>query len=212
MLLGLFGCGKQKYQVITNKSGFKLSEKEYAAGEKVTAYYDMIGTDTDYSFSVEEDDVKLKQDYDDKHGYVLKFTMPEHDVHLNVSSHGSMTAMPLAQTLEFTFTSRIEEADIWIIPDTQENRKTTLWGTATIKALAQDDTAAVTIYDLSEDGKYLLRVIDHDSMYYSADAIEIPEGGSIELKELDGPMNAELEVFDADGASVATYEVFMARL
>ncbi len=131
---------------------------------------------------------------------------------VNTNNSGTELSETEAETLKFSFTSRIEEADIWIIPDTQDNRKTTLWGSTTIKALAQDATAEVALSDLSEDGKYLLRVIDHDSMYYSADAIEIPEGCSMELKELDGPMSAELQVFDADGTSFATYEVFMGRL
>ncbi len=49
LILLLTACSsKETYRV--NCEGFNAKKTEYAPGEKVTVYYDTIGTDTDYSF------------------------------------------------------------------------------------------------------------------------------------------------------------------
>ena len=93
MMLTGFGCGRQKYKLNYDGYGFESRKTEYAAGEKVTVYYDLIATDTDYYFYM-DDDVEMKQGYDDKHGYVFTFTMPDHDVTLHEESHNSMIYIP----------------------------------------------------------------------------------------------------------------------
>lgn len=90
MTFTLFGCGKQKYKVNLESSIFECKKTEYAEGEKVTVYYDLIATDTDYSFKVEGGDVEYKVSYDDKHGYVITFTMPANDVTVSVTHVNSM--------------------------------------------------------------------------------------------------------------------------
>ena len=98
IMLSVSGCGKQTYKLNYDGSGFESRKTEYAAGEKVTVYYDLIATDTDYTFSI-DDDVEMQQSYDDKHGCVLTFRMPEHDVTLHEQSHESMIYVPpLADT------------------------------------------------------------------------------------------------------------------
>ncbi len=92
IMAGLFGCGKQKYKLNFDSSGFESEKTEYAAGEKVTVYYDFIATDTDYHFY--SNDVEMKQSYDDQHGYIFTFTMPDHDVTIQVESHNSMMYDP----------------------------------------------------------------------------------------------------------------------
>ena len=109
----------------------------------------------------------------------------------------------------FTFKNSAVEADVWIIPDTEQNRKTTVWGTATVKGSMPGTDYPI---DPEDSDKYLFRMIDTDKMYYSADAVEIPENGTIEIRSAENSMDAELEVFDCDGNSKATYEVFKARL
>ena len=84
LMLSLFGCGKIRYNIDFDGYGFKSEKTSYAEGEEVTVIYDMIATDTDYSFYTDSDDVKLKQDYDNDHGYIFTFTMPAHDVKLSV--------------------------------------------------------------------------------------------------------------------------------
>ncbi len=80
--------GKKKYELHLDDFGFKSAKKKYAAGKKVTVYYDLIATDTDYRFY--SDDVELKQGYESGQGYVFTFTMPEHDVTIHVESRNTM--------------------------------------------------------------------------------------------------------------------------
>jgi len=91
IMISLGGCFGKKYKVIY-KSGFSSKKTAYTAGSKVTVYYDMIATDTDYSFY--SNDVKMKQDYDNDHGYIFTFTMPEHDVLIQMYSKNSMVYDP----------------------------------------------------------------------------------------------------------------------
>ena len=99
IMLSLFGCGMQKYKLNYDGYGFESRKTEYAAGEKVTVYFDFIATDTDYNFTI-DDDVDMKQNYDNKHGYVFTFTMPDHDVTLSVESHNSMMYIPPLEHME----------------------------------------------------------------------------------------------------------------
>lgn len=59
LIMGLFGCGKAKYKLLFDRSGFQSDETAYSEGETVTVIYDEIATDTDYSFYTDSDDVKL---------------------------------------------------------------------------------------------------------------------------------------------------------
>ncbi|MBQ9664251.1 MAG: hypothetical protein IJV40_13980 [Oscillospiraceae bacterium] len=93
VMLSLSACGKQKYKLSFDGYGFESGKTEYAAGESVTVYYDFIATDTDYRFFI-DDDISMEQRYDDKHGYVFTFRMPEHDATLHVESHNSMLYVP----------------------------------------------------------------------------------------------------------------------
>lgn len=90
VIMGLAGCGKQKYQISFDSDVFVSEKVTYVEGEKVTCYYDLIATDTDYSFYSDSEDIELKTDYDDCHGYVITFTMPGHDVRIGVNSTNSM--------------------------------------------------------------------------------------------------------------------------
>lgn len=89
MIMSLLACGS-KYHLHFDGYGLESPKTAYADGEPVTVYYSMIATDTDYSFFVDSEDIELIQTYDDKHGYVLKFNMPAHDVTVSVKSRNSM--------------------------------------------------------------------------------------------------------------------------
>lgn len=93
-MLGLAGCGKEKYRLTFDSDAFSSKKTEYAAGEKVTVVYDWryIGTDTDYRFY--SDDVEFKQDYEQRKGYVFTFTMPDHDVAFTHTAVNSMMPLP----------------------------------------------------------------------------------------------------------------------
>ena len=73
------------------KDLFKKAEDSYEAGEKVKIYFDVIATDTDYTFYL--DDEILDVDFSAEKGYIIKFTMPDHDVTLRVESVNSMEAV-----------------------------------------------------------------------------------------------------------------------
>ena len=94
LMLALFGCGKQKYKLIL-PSGFESGKTSYAPGEEVTVSYDIIATDTDYSFYCDADD--MKQGYTDKDGYVFSFIMPERDVRFWKESYNSMESYAFAK-------------------------------------------------------------------------------------------------------------------
>ena len=105
MLLILCGCGDvseaptpdpedeeetEMYEVdyLGCKDDFKKAKDSYEEGKKVTLYYDIIATDTDYTFYL--DDEVLDVDYSDSKGYIITFIMPDHDVTLRVESRNTM--------------------------------------------------------------------------------------------------------------------------
>jgi len=94
LILSLFGCGAGKYNVdyCGAKGLYKGAKDAYKAGAKVTLYFELIATDTDYSFTL--DGEPLNFEYDDKKGFVISFTMPEHDVKLECHSRNSMAYVP----------------------------------------------------------------------------------------------------------------------
>lgn len=94
LVIFLFGCGKQKHRLNFDSYGFESKKSEYAYGDKVTVYFNLIGTDTDYNFYLDDESIELEQSYDDKHGYILTFIMPDKDVTLNMDAHSNMEYIP----------------------------------------------------------------------------------------------------------------------
>ncbi len=89
LLIGLCGCSGEKYRVEYDfKDAYSNARDSYRAGTKVTLYYEMIATDTNYSFSL--DGEYLPFTYDEKKGFVIEFIMPEHDVTLECNQQNSM--------------------------------------------------------------------------------------------------------------------------
>lgn len=96
LLLGSFpfffsGCKAQKYTVdyCGSKGCYSNAKDSYKAGTKVTLYFELIATDTDYSFTLDGEPVDWS--YDEKKGFVIEFIMPEHDVKLECHTKNSMT-------------------------------------------------------------------------------------------------------------------------
>jgi len=93
--IGAAGCSNEpKYKIDFGGSegAYRGAKKAYRAGEQVTLYYDLIATDTDYSFYLDGEPIDFN--YDEKKGFVIRFTMPEHDVKLECSPRNSMTYVP----------------------------------------------------------------------------------------------------------------------
>lgn len=94
LLAVLTGCsGGETYQVdyCGSKDCYSNAKDSYRAGTEVTLYFDLVATDTDYSFLLDGEPVRYT--YDDQKGFVIQFTMPDHDVKLECNSHNSMVYM-----------------------------------------------------------------------------------------------------------------------
>jgi hypothetical protein len=61
---------------------------QYRAGEQVVLYYPMIATDTDYTFIL--DGTQIRPDYERSKGFIIYFTMPDHDVKLQCIESNTM--------------------------------------------------------------------------------------------------------------------------
>ena len=91
VLAWLVNCtGGEKYRVdyCGIKDMYGNARDSYRAGSEVTLYFDLIATDTDYFFCL--DGERIRFDYDEKRGFVIRFTMPEHDVKLECRTVESM--------------------------------------------------------------------------------------------------------------------------
>lgn len=205
VMFTLFGCGKPKYKLHFEGYGFQSSKTEYAAGEQVTVYYDLIATDTDYRFWLDDESVKLKQVYDDRHGYVFTFTMPDHELTLHVSSRNSMEYIP---TVSISFQNEVEEADVWLLPQTEENLKTSLWGTPSAGALEKGASAELALTNPEYAEAWLVRIIDRNKAYYSAQDLKLEDGYTVVFKSEGSKFDAVIEVHDASGAIVFSAEAF----
>ena len=119
----------------------------------------------------------------------------------------------VATTFDRTITiiNSVYEASIWVLPDTEANRKTTLWGTATVSKLQADSSSQAGIDKPGDNGQYLFRMIDTDKMYYSSENLVLEDGWTLEIKG-DIRTGVTIEVTDKDGNLNAAYEVFAARL
>ena len=82
------------------------------------------------------------------------------------------------ETIKVGFVNSVNQADVWIINNIEENRKTSTWGTASIKDAEQEKDYSVTLEKNSDD-TYLFRMIDVDGIYYESNAITLKEGYSL---------------------------------
>lgn len=84
-LLTLFantGCSVEKHSIdyCGQKQLYKGTKDEYPSWAQVILYYNLIRTDMDYLFYL--DGQQIEPEYDHEKGYVIAFTMPDHDVTL----------------------------------------------------------------------------------------------------------------------------------
>ena len=208
MMLSLFGCSKPKYKLQFEGFGFQTEKTEYAEGETVTVYYNLIATDTDYRFWLDSEDVELSQDFDGSHGYVFTFSMPAHDVTLHMSSRNSMVFVPRRVV---TVVNEVEEADVWILPQTEENLKRSVWGTASVGKLGVGETAELEL-EGSDSSAWIVRIIDADHAYYSVQDLTLEDGYRIVFQSADSKFDAVIQLQDESGAVLSTSEAFVGVL
>ena len=118
---------------------------------------------------------------------------------------------PPATGQTVTFINGVKDADVWLLPDTEANRKTTVWGTATVSGVKTDESRQAPLCDAGEGGLYLIRMIDVDHIYYSADAVALQAGWTVRITGTDLRAVA-VEVSDENGVLQNTYEAFAASL
>ena len=82
---------KHKVQINSDNSLYGLNEDHFEEGERVE-FCVMFATDTDYSVTSKQADVKLDKVEDGYKG-IYCFVMPDEDVKVTVSSRNSMMAM-----------------------------------------------------------------------------------------------------------------------
>ena len=111
--------------------------------------------------------------------------------------------------ISVSFRNEVKEADIWIIEDTEANRKTTVWGKAHIAKLPEGEESEVSI-KASKDGNYLFRMIDADHMYYASETISLKDDYSLRIYKED--LSFCLEICDEQGNVTATLTLFAGRL
>lgn len=110
-------------------------------------------------------------------------------------------------TIEVGFINDVIEADVWILPQTEENLKSTLWGTATISKLKAGGEKSVEI-DESDDHKYIIRLIDSDSAYFSVRDVALQSGYTICFKTDGTKYESKIEVIDQSGNELLSEEAF----
>ena len=93
LLLTLFAaCGQAEYHTVDysgNKDCFTNAKDRYRVGEQVELYFDLIATDVDYTFYIDGESVN--PGYDSTKGYIISFTMPDHDVVFDYEMEDSMS-------------------------------------------------------------------------------------------------------------------------
>lgn len=110
-----------------------------------------------------------------------------------------------------TFINGIADADVWILPETQENLKTTVWGKATLPGIKAGESREFTLCEPGDDGLYILRVIDNGGFFYSANGIALDDGTTLRITG-DDRQSFKAEVTGPGGTVTGEYELFSARL
>ena len=89
------GCGKRSYKVdyCGAKDFYSNAKNTYKAGEEVELIFDLVATDTDYTFYIDGKSENLDV-HGTGNGFLIRFTMPDHDVKLSYSEKNSMEYLP----------------------------------------------------------------------------------------------------------------------
>ena len=108
-----------------------------------------------------------------------------------------------------TFINNVETADVWVLPQTDDNLKSSLWGTASAKSLEVNTQRDITLSKTDESELYIVNIIDADHAYYSAQNIRLDDGYVIRFTTEDSKYDAYIEVLNTDGAVLMKQEAFV---
>ena len=104
-----------------------------------------------------------------------------------------------------TFINDVEEADIWIIPQTEENLNSSVWGTPTFSKMRAGEKETHILSD-EGTGKYIVRIIDTDQAYYASNDIVLDNHYTVRFETDGAKYDAQIVVLDEKGNIVSSFE------
>ena len=122
------------------------------------------------------------------------------------SSQENTPAAEPGSRVEITFIGDDKNADVWILPQTDEILKTSLWGTATVADCPADAEQKLALDPSGDSGIYVIRIIAGDGGLYSANDIHLEEGYSIRFSRGKTADDSYLKIIDETGAATDTRE------
>ena len=114
--------------------------------------------------------------------------------------------------MNITVQNGVVKADIWVLPQTEENLKTTLWGTATVAGSVPGESRPAEVVKNTEADTYLIRIIDDEQMYYAVSDVTLVDDCTVQFKPGPEDFTYTVDVFGADGTLMKSYEMFAASL
>lgn len=117
-----------------------------------------------------------------------------------------------SKTISVTVINEVIEADIWVLPQTEKNLKSSLWGTATISKLKAGDNKTVALSSVDDNEKYIVRIIDADKAYYSASDMVLGDGYTIRFKTGNTKFDSEIVSLDQNGTILLSKAAFQGVL
>ena len=126
------------------------------------------------------------------------------------SSEGKEEGM---DSFRVTFINDVEETDVWVLPQTPEILKTSIWGKVTLSKLGVGESAEVELVPIDENSLFIFRAIDTDDALYRQNDIMLKSGYTLKFyskedEEFDGMLIFLLDVLDEKGNVLSSEEVF----
>lgn len=118
----------------------------------------------------------------------------------------TVDALP-RETKRVMVLNEVQTADVWIVPQTDESLKSSLWGKAAAGKLGKGEKREVRIA-AAEDGTYIVRIIDDEHAYYAVNDVTLDDGYSVRFTTADTKYDAVIGVYDADGNEVGVQDAF----
>ncbi len=198
LVLALFGCAPKNLKV--KADGFDNVHKAYAKGERVEIYLSNIGTDTDYAFYV--DGVAYDALYDAAKGYVINFTMPDHDVEVTVKATNSMDMSDPAEGV-----TRILYQRLWFYAlegETEDKEKIAEIMNALNSLVISDESIPVSFED---NGERIFVYYDNGETktYYFEDNFYVDTATNDHYLIISGMRELRMAVYELIGVEYVDY-------
>ena len=103
------------------------------------------------------------------------------------------------EIIKVTVVNEVDTAAIWVLPQTDENLKTSLWGTATLSDFEADKSEQITLDSSETNGRFIVRIIDEDKAYFAVNDIYLEDGYKIQFTTDVSPFDAVIKVLNRDG-------------